>query len=135
MRSSRPGFLLTLVLPAAPIGSADAHDHLVKEFAGGVAGRSTTQFSYAFDDVSGVGTYVAMEAFGGSLDGQPGSFAFAHSATSDGRSPERLAELFVIAPGSGTGELAGLTGGGRIINAEDGTHAVEIDDELGAVPT
>lgn len=76
---------------------------MVKEFAGGITGRSATQFSFAFDQRSGVGTYVAMEAFEGSLDGRAGAFAFAHSATTDGRSLERLAELLVIAPGSGSG--------------------------------
>src|SRR3954466_15320104 len=79
------------------------HAHMVKEFTGDLAGRSSTQFSFAFDQAAGTGTYVAMEAFEGSLDGRPGAFAFAHTATTDGTSPERLAELVVIAPGSGTG--------------------------------
>src|SRR4051794_30981159 len=86
------------------------HAHMVKEFTGGLTGRSSTQFSFAFDEAAGVGTYVAMEAFEGSLDGRQGRFAFAHTATTDGKSPERLAELVVIVPRSGTGELAGITG-------------------------
>ena len=109
-----------------PVG----HAHMVKEFTGEISGRSATQFSFAFDNDSGIGTYVAMEAFEGSLDGRSGTLAFAHSATTDNRSTERLAELLVIVPGSGTGELAGLTGTGRIDIDEDGTHRIELDYDL-----
>ncbi|HEX8975854.1 MAG TPA: DUF3224 domain-containing protein [Solirubrobacteraceae bacterium] len=111
-------------------GTPVGHAHMVKQFAGGMSGRSATQFSFAFDQRSGVGTYVAMEAFEGSLDGRTGAFAFAHSATTDGRSRERLAELLVIAPGSGSGELAGINGNGHIVIDGDGTHILELDYEL-----
>ena len=56
--------------------------------------------------------------------------AFAHSATTDGQSPERLNELLVIAPGSGSGELVGITGTGHLVIDEDGTHHVELDYDL-----
>jgi uncharacterized protein DUF3224 len=108
------------------------HAHMVKEFTGGVTGRSSTQFSFAFDEASGVGTYVAMEAFEGSLDGRRGTLAFAHTATTDGNSPERLAEVVVIVPGSGTGDLAGITGQGSIAVKDDGTHVIELDYQLAA---
>jgi hypothetical protein len=114
------------VTTGIPVG----HAHIVKELAGDLQGRSTTQFSYAFDQSSGVGTYVAMEAFEGSLGGREGTMAFAHSATTDGQSPERLNELMVIAPGSGSGALAGIAGTGRMVIDEDGTHHVELDYEL-----
>lgn len=118
------------VVTGLPVG----HAHMVKEFTGAIVGRSTTQFSFAFDQPSGSGTYVAMEAFEGSVDGREGSFAFAHSATTDGRSAERMAELLVIAPGSGTGALAGITGTGRIAIDPQGVHTLEVDYVLGGVP-
>ena len=114
-----------------PVG----HAHMVKEFSGDVAGRSSTQFSFAFDQTSGVGTYVAMEAFEGTLDGRAGTFAFAHSATTDGRSSERLADMLVIVPGSGSGDLSGVTGTGRILVDSDGTHTIELDYELRRSPS
>ena len=114
-----------------PVG----HAHMVKEFSGDVAGRSSTQFSFAFDQTSGVGTYVAMEAFEGTLDGRAGTFAFAHSATTDGRSSERLADMLVIVPGSGSGDLSGITGTGRILVDSDGTHTIELDYELRRSPS
>ena len=48
---------------ALPIG----HSHMVKTFTGAVEGRSLTQFSFAFSPESGAGTYVAMEAFEGTV--------------------------------------------------------------------
>lgn len=121
-----PSDYVSPVTTAIPVG----HAHMVKEFAGDLVGRSTTQFSFAFDPASGIGTYVAMEAFEGTLAGRSGALAFAHSATTDGRSPERLNELLVIAPGSGSDELAGITGTGHMVIDEDGTHHVELDYDL-----
>jgi hypothetical protein len=125
--SFEPVDYVSPVTTGVPVG----HAHMIKEFTGGIAGRSSTQFSFAFDQATGVGTYVAMEAFEGSIDGRTGSFAFAHSATTDGVSPDRLAELFVIVPGSGSGELAGITGSGRLA-IDEGAHGIELDYELSA---
>ena len=126
--SFEPTDYVSPVTTGVPVG----HAHLVKEYSGAITGRSTAQFSYAFDDATGVGTYVAMDAFEGSVDGRSGTFAFAHTATTDGTGTARLVEQLVIVPGSGTGELAGLTGTGRIAVDEDGTHHLELDHETTA---
>lgn len=89
------------------------HAHMVKTFTGSLAGRSLTQFSYAFSQETGTGTYLAMESFEGTVDGRQGTFNFAHSATTDGKSREN--EFFIIVPSSGTNELAGITGTGAIV--------------------
>ena len=52
-----------------------------KQFEGAVAGRSATLFTAAFDQATGVGTYVAMESFEGTVDGREGAFNFVHSAS------------------------------------------------------
>jgi hypothetical protein len=98
------------------------HAHMVKTFAGAVEGRSLTQFSFAFSQETGVGTYVAMEAFEGTVDGRRGTFNFAHSATTTGT--DRSHEFFLIVPNSGTGELAGITGTGSIVTDDDGERMV-----------
>ena len=121
-----PSDYVSPVTAGSPVG----HAHMVKQFAGDLAGHATTQFSYAYDDAGGVGTYVALEAFEGTLGGRSGAFAFAHSATTDGQSSERLHELMVIAPGSGAGELAGITGTGSMVIDDDGTHHVVLDYEI-----
>ncbi|MGW3668695.1 DUF3224 domain-containing protein, partial [Streptomyces sp. NPDC005141] len=52
-----------------PVGVAT----MEKRFEGEAAGRSATLFTAAFDQATGVGTYVAMESFEGSLHGREGS--------------------------------------------------------------
>lgn len=122
------------------------HAHMVKRLSGGLAGRSITQFSYCYDQETGVGTYVATESFEGTVDGHGGTLNLVHSATTLGATTlgattlgattlgagERLHELFVIVPGSGTGGLAGITGTGALVVDEDGTHRITLDYELDA---
>ena len=100
---------------------------MVKTFTGAVEGRSLTQFSFAFSPESGAGTYVAMEAFEGTVDGRRGTFNFAHSATTSGS--DRSDEFFLSVPNSGTGELASIRGHGAIVVDADGERMV-FDYEL-----
>jgi hypothetical protein len=114
------------VTTALPVGVA----MMEKRFAGEVEGVSATIFTAAFDQATGVGTYVAMESFHGSLRGVEGAFNFAHSATT--RGTDRGEELFMIVPTSGAGGLAGITGGGGMAVDADRTHRVWFDYELPA---
>lgn len=100
-----------------------------KHFAGAIAGRSETLFTSAYDIGRGIGTYVAMESFEGTVDGHSGTFNFAHSATTDGTN--RRDEFFVLVPGSGTAELAGIAGTGGMTVEADGTHRIWLDYTLG----
>ncbi|MEZ0069766.1 hypothetical protein ABIA32_005813 [Streptacidiphilus sp. MAP12-20] len=110
---------------ALPVGVST----MEKQFEGEISGRSTTLFTAAFDISAGVGTYVAMESFEGTLNGHKGAFNFAHSATTHGE--DRAAEFFVLVPASGTGELTGITGTGGLTVDADGTHRIWFDYELG----
>lgn len=107
-----------------PIGVATMR----KVFTGTVNGQSSTIFSAAFDQATGTGTYLAMEAFAGEVGGRAGTFVFAHSATTTGS--DRLSPFFVLVPASGTGELAGITGTGELTVEPDGTHRLSLDYEL-----
>ena len=111
----------------APIrtGLEVGHMHLTKEFTGGIEGRSVAQFSSAYSMDTGVGSYVALEVFEGRFDGREGTFAFAHTATTDG--VDRSHHLVVIVPTSGTGSLVGLGGTGELIIDADGTHRLTFD--------
>jgi hypothetical protein len=100
-----------------------------KTYTGDIEGRSVTMFTAAYDQESGVGTYVAMESFEGSLHGASGSFNYAHSATTTGA--DRFNELFVIVPSSGTDALAGISGSGGMAVDSDGTHRIWFDYEIG----
>jgi hypothetical protein len=112
------------VTTALPIGVA----RMAKTYEGDVSGRSATVFTAAFDQATGQGTYVAMEAFEGTVDGRAGSFAYVHSATTSGA--DRSHEFFLVVPASGTGELTGIRGGGSLAVEADGTHRVTFDYDL-----
>lgn len=124
-------FVPTEVVPdptistALPVGVAI----ITKEFGGEITGRSSTVFTAAFDQGTGVGTYVAMESFEGTLNGAQGTFNFSHLATTTGS--DRTDEFFTIVPSSGTRALAGITGTGGLRADGDGTHHIWFDYELG----
>ncbi|NUS74477.1 MAG: DUF3224 domain-containing protein [Corynebacteriales bacterium] len=101
---------------------------ILKKYSGEVHGISTALFSSAYNETSGQGTYVAIDAFEGSLNGLAGTFNYAHASSTTGN--DRANEFFLIVPASGTGELTGITGNGGITIDEDGTHRIEFDYEL-----
>ncbi|MFE0418112.1 DUF3224 domain-containing protein [Streptomyces tendae] len=113
------------VATGLPVGVAT----MEKLFEGAVAGRSATVFTAAYDQESGVGTYLAMESFEGTLDGREGTFNFVHSATTTGS--DHTAEFFTVVPASGTGALTGITGSGGLGVDADGTHRIWFEYELG----
>ncbi|MFC9294111.1 DUF3224 domain-containing protein [Streptomyces sp. NPDC057011] len=123
-------FVPTELTPEPPVstGLPVGVSTMEKQFEGEVAGRSATLFTAAFDQTTGVGTYVAMESFEGSLRGRQGAFNFVHSATTTGG--DRTAEFFTIVPSSGTGELAGISGAGGMAVEADGTHRIWFDYRL-----
>jgi hypothetical protein len=55
----------------------------------------------------GTAGYVGIEMVTGTLGGKQGSFALQHFATMDANGPKMQ---IIVSPGSGTGELKGLTG-------------------------
>ena len=112
------------VTTVLPVGVATMEKH----YQGDVDGRSATLFTAAFDESSGIGTYVAMESFEGVVGGRSGAFNFAHSASTGGT--DRKDEFFTIVPGSGTGRLAGIHGTGGMAIDADGTHRIWFDYEL-----
>lgn len=114
--------------PAVATGTPVGVATMDKLFDGEVSGRSSTLFTAAFDQAAGIGTYLAMESFEGSLHERSGSFNFAHSATTHGT--DRAAAFFVIVPSSGTGDLAGISGAGEIEIDADGTHRIRFDYDL-----
>jgi hypothetical protein len=109
------------IATATPVGVAT----MTKTFNGEIVGTASTVFTAAYDQSTGVGTYVAMESFEGRLHDRAGTFNFVHSATTTGA--DRQHEFFLIVPGSGTGELAGIIGGGALVIDDDGTHHVDLD--------
>jgi len=109
---------------AAPVDAAA----MVKTFAGDLAGRSVTWFVGGLNAATGAGTYVAVEAFEGTLGDRSGTFGFVHAASTHG--DDRFDEHFTVVPDSGTGALTGISGRGSLTVDADGTHRVELDYTL-----
>ena len=94
-----------------------------KSWAGDMVGTSSGEMLSAGDPGAGNAGYVAIEVFDGSVDGRVGTVVFTQLGTmTDGE-----ASLdYRIAPGSGTGDLAGLTGALVLEIDSDGTHRVRL---------
>lgn len=77
--------------------------------------------------------YVASEQFVGRLAGREGSFVIQHwGVAATGAAPWTAGH---VVPGSGTGELAGLTGTVEIAVDAEGKHTLALDYSLpGTIP-
>ncbi|WP_029136481.1 DUF3224 domain-containing protein [Nakamurella lactea] len=115
-------------VPDITTGLTTGHLRMIKHFEGGISGRSITQFTSAFDQQTGVGTYVAMESFEGTVDGRHGTFNLVHAASTSGT--DRANEYGLIVPSSGTGELSGIRGSVTMQVDPDGIHRMVFDYEV-----
>lgn len=99
---------------------------LDKQFHGGLEAVSRGQMLTAMTDVQGSAGYVAIERVTGTLDGRNGTFALQHSGTMTLGVPQLSV---TVVPGSGTGELAGLSGS-MTIDVTGGEHAYDFEYAL-----
>ena len=97
-----------------------------KRFLGDLDGTSKGEMLGARTATPGSAGYVAIEKVTGSLHGRGGTFVFQHTGTMT-RGSLRLS--VTVVPDSGTGELAGLAGSLKIVNA-DGKHSYEFEYTL-----
>ncbi|MDJ1371216.1 DUF3224 domain-containing protein [Gulosibacter molinativorax] len=95
-----------------------------------ITGASQVLMVSAFNNDNGSGTYVAIDAFEGEIAGRRGTLNFWHTSTVDhGRFVAEDA-LLKIVPASGTGDLLGARGTGRIVNRGD-LELLELEIEFG----
>jgi hypothetical protein len=103
---------------------------LDKTFQGALDGTSRVEMMATSDGSAPAGGYVALEKFTGKLDGRTGTFMMQHSGI---MSPGQQEIRIVVSPGTGTGELAGITGSVQI--RRDGKqHFYRLQYELPAPP-
>lgn len=102
-------FEVKILPPAAGDAPADgfARLSLDKTFQGGLEGTSRVAMLASGGGGDASGGYVALERFTGKLMGRQGGFIMQHSGT---MSPGSMEINVVVTPGSGTGELAGISG-------------------------
>jgi hypothetical protein len=97
-----------------------------KTFSGDLEGHGRVEMmAHSEDDGRG---YVALEIIEGKLHGKEGSFCFLHAGT---QGAEGQWARWRVVPGSGQGELAGITGEGEIEFDKEGAHTLVLDYELG----
>lgn len=97
-----------------------------KQIHGDLEAASKGEMFSGGDPKQGAAGYVAIEVVTGTLQGKTGSFALQHSATMDQSGPKMS---IIIVPGSGTGELKGITGTFDIKIA-NGQHSYDLEYTL-----
>jgi len=80
---------------------------LYKEFHGDLEAIAHGEMMAAGEPLTGAGVYVAIDRVTGTLHGRSGSFLMAHRGV---RNADGQELSIVIVPGSGTGQLTGITG-------------------------
>ncbi|HJV90971.1 MAG TPA: DUF3224 domain-containing protein [Holophagaceae bacterium] len=99
-----------------------------KVLHGDLEGTSLGQMLAQGDGKGASGGYVALERVTGTLRGRKGTFVLMHTGTLVDHRPEMAV---TVVPGSGTGELAGLSGRFQIL-IEGGKHSYVFDYSLPA---
>lgn len=97
-----------------------------KQFHGELTGTSAGEMLTTATESTGSAVYVALERVTGTVGGRSGTFVLMHEGTMT-RDGARLS--VTIAPASGTGELAGITGS-LTIKIVDKQHLYEFDYTL-----
>ena len=94
-----------------------------KQFHGDIEGLSRGQMLTALTSVEGSAGYVAIERVSGTLNGRSGSFTLQHSSVMRRGEPQ---QNIIVAPDSGTGQLAGLAGK-MVVKIADGEHSYDFE--------
>jgi len=100
---------------------------VIKTFYGDVEGGSTAELLMAYGAKEGSAAYVGFERVSGRVHGRSGSFVLQHNAIMEGGEGDAT---WTVVPGSGTGELRGISGEAEISNGPDGSHSFALDYEL-----
>ncbi len=115
------------VKPLTPTPAEDiGRNSINKQFHGDLEGSTQGEMFYAGDPGKGVAGYVAIERLSGVLAGKHGTFVIQHMGTMDASGPKMTVG---IVPGSGTGDLLGITGTFTIVIA-NGQHSYDLIYQL-----
>jgi Protein of unknown function (DUF3224) len=120
-------FDVSLAPGVAELGGAVSRFELTKRFHGDFVGTGTGVMLSAGDPQSGTAGYVAIETVNGRLGEREGGFAFQQFGTMSGGQQSLHYE---VVPGSGHGELTGISGTLGLTIDEDGTHRYELEYDL-----
>jgi uncharacterized protein DUF3224 len=99
--------------------------HISRTFSGDLEGSSTAELLIAKSE--GGGGYTGHDLIEGRLGGKSGSFVFQHGGLI---SPDGVSNTGTIVPGSGSGDLEGISGEGTMLADEEGNHTLTLEYEL-----
>jgi len=121
------GTFTVKIVPLSPAPAEGlARYSIDKEIHGDLEATTKGEMFSGGDPKKGAAGYVAIEVVTGVLHGKHGSFALGHQATMDAAG-SRMTVLVV--PGSGTGELSGITGT-FTIKIANGVHSYDLEYSL-----
>ena len=124
------GFTVKIGPPVALSAPADASPlfkrSLDKQYSGDMTGSAIGEMQLAGQPQIGEAAYTALESFVGELQGRKGSFAMAHLGLMSGGSQDLRIS---VVPGSGLGELAGISGE-LTLRIEAGVHFYTLNYRL-----
>ena len=125
-KHAKSAFDVTITPQESAADATVARMLLYKEFHGDLDAIAHGEMMAASEPLTGAGVYVALDRVTGTLHGRSGSFLMAHRGirNADGQSLD-----IVIVPGTGTGQLAGITGTIGIDIVEK-KHFYTVDYEL-----
>lgn len=120
----------TFTVKMQPLSSAPAEGlmrlSMNKEIHGDLEANSQGEMISAGDPKNGEAGYVAIERVAGSLTGKSGSFVLQQDATMHAGGQQLH---IIVTPGSGTGDLTGITGTFTITIA-GGQHSYDLEYTL-----
>jgi Protein of unknown function (DUF3224) len=99
--------------------------HISRTFSGDLEGSSTAEILIAKSE--GGGAYSGHDLITGTLDGKAGGFVIQHGGI---MGPEGVTNAGTIVPGTGSGELEGITGEATLLADEEGNHTLTLVYEL-----
>ncbi len=100
--------------------------HIRKSFHGDLSGTGNLMYVMTHLD-SGIVSFTGFEKVVGTLDGRNGSFVLRHTGTYDG---EKANVEYEVVPGSGTNELAEISGTGGFSAGHAEEHDMTLDYEV-----
>jgi hypothetical protein len=100
--------------------------HISRTFSGDLEGESSAELMIAKSE--GGGGYIGHDRIAGTLAGRSGTFVFQHTGL---MGPDGVTNTGTVVPGTGTGELEGISGDGTMLADEDGNHSLTLTYELG----
>lgn len=100
--------------------------HITRTFTGDLEGTATAEILIGKSE--GGGGYTGHDLITGTLNGKAGSFVIQHGGI---MGPAGISNAGTIVPGSGSGELEGISGDGTLLADEEGNHTLTLNYELG----